>query len=178
MMLIEGVAEALDVDRLGVLVDEASKGAQVVRVGSDAPRDAVVGQHLLDELHRLAVHRGCRNDLIARAGEVEQGRRDGPHARGKAQRRGAAVERGHAPLEYLVGGIAAARVGDGAPLGVAADALAPLEAAKLEGRRLVDGHVLGVVVLGRVVAGVQLACGEAKVGLVVGAVGHRDSPSR
>ena len=92
------VADELEEDRLGLLVDGAPEGRRVgaVDVGR---RDADLGQGVGEQVVGAAVERRRRHDVVAGAGEVEDRQRLGRLAGCESERGHAALERGDALLE-------------------------------------------------------------------------------
>ena len=92
------VADQLEEDRLGLLVDRPAEGRRIgaVDVGR---RDADLRQGVGEQVVRAAVERRRRDDVVAGPGEVEDRQRLGRLAGGDAEGRDAALERGDALLE-------------------------------------------------------------------------------
>ncbi len=68
-------------------------------------RDAQLGQRVMEQVVRAAVQAGAADDVVARAGQVEDREGLGGLARGEAEGAHAALERGDALLEHAGGGV-------------------------------------------------------------------------
>ena len=93
-----GLPIDLEEHRLGVLVDRPAEGGRIgsVDVGR---RDADLRQGMGEQVVRAAIERRRRHDVVAGPRQVQDRQRLGRLARGDAQRRHAALQRGDALLE-------------------------------------------------------------------------------
>ena len=147
------VADGLEEHGLGALVDRRPEGLGLQPV-DELHGDAELGQRVVEQVVGAAVEAARGDDVVARAGEVEDRQRLGRLAGGDREGRDAALERRDALLEHPVG-----RVHDP---GVDVPELLEPEQARRVGRvvehvggRGVDRHRARVGRRVRLLAGVQ-----------------------
>jgi hypothetical protein len=94
------VAEAFAVEGLGVRLHGLAEVLGIVAV-DERDLDAQLGQGVVEEVVGASVELGDRDDVVARAGDVEYGRGDGRLAGGVGERARAAFEGREALLEDI-----------------------------------------------------------------------------
>ncbi|MCY1288947.1 hypothetical protein D9M70_380140 [compost metagenome] len=134
----ERVAHRLDEHGLGALVDQIAEARRVAAVG-EAGLDARLRQRVRQQVVGAAIQLARRNDVVAGLRDGLDRVGDRGHARGQRQRAHAALERGQALLEHVVGRVHDAAVDIARHLQVE-QVGAVLRVVEGVGHRLVDGH--------------------------------------
>ncbi len=132
-----GVGDGLGEEGLGVRPHRGPPAVQAVGVLDEADLDAQLGQRVVEQVVRAAVEPGAGHDVVAGAGQVEDGEGLGGLARGQQQRGDAAFECGDALLDDVGGGVTDAGV-DVARLGQPEQGGGVVGAVEGVGRGLVD----------------------------------------
>mmetsp|Transcript_5968 Transcript_5968/g.23715 ORF Transcript_5968/g.23715 Transcript_5968/m.23715 type:complete len:341 (+) Transcript_5968:5957-6979(+) len=96
------VAERLDEDGLGLVVDQRGEAVGLAVVG-ELGADAVLRQRVREQVVGAAIERAGRDDVVARLGQGQDGIGDRRLARGHGQRTDAAFQRREALLQHIVG---------------------------------------------------------------------------
>ena len=130
------VAEAFSVESLGVRLHGLAEVLGIVAV-DERHLDAEFRQGVVEEIIGAAVELGDRDDMVAGAGEVEDGCGDGGLAGGVGERTGTAFEGREALLEDVRRRVHDARV-DVAELLQAEEVRRVFRVTELVARRLVD----------------------------------------
>ena len=111
------VGDRLAEERLGVRPHGRPPRLEVVGILDEADLDAELGQRVVEEVVGAAVQARAGDDVVAGGGEVEDRERLGGLTGGQEQRRHAALERGDALLDHVLGrvhdaGVDVARLGE------------------------------------------------------------------
>ena len=155
-VVVRDLGDQFDVEDVDLRVTDGL-GEQQLRVGAhgrcplggvilifdEGDLDAELRERVLEEVVRAAVDRRGRDDVVARARDVENRIRDGGRAGCDGERRGATLERGEALLNDVVGRVHDAGV-DVAELGKGEQVLRVLGAVEDVRGRLVDRRRAGV----------------------------------
>ena len=150
-----GVAEGLEVDEGGVVLDGRLDLVEVVGV-DEGGRDAVLRERVLEQVVGAAIDGLLGDHMIAGLGERLDGVGDGGGAGGDSETGHATLERGDAVLEDALRGVGQAAV-DVAGIGEAEAVGGVLGVTEDVARGLVDGHGTGVGGgIGRLLADVEL----------------------
>lgn len=131
------VGQGLGEEQLGVRLGGRPPGVQVVLVVDEADLDAELGQRVVQQVVGAAVEGGAGHQVVARTGEVEDGRGRRRRTRCEGHRGHAALQRRDPLFQDVLGGVHDPRV-DVARFGQAEQIGAVLGVAEDERRRLVD----------------------------------------
>ena len=132
------VADALAVDRLGLVVDKGGDGFGAVILG-EAHLDPETRQHVGEQGVGAAIELGCGDNVVTGGGQRLNGVGDGGGTCRDHQRGNPSFQRGHPLLQHIVGGVHDAGV-DVARHRQIEQIRPVLGALELVGHRLVDGH--------------------------------------
>ncbi|MNL18749.1 hypothetical protein D3C87_1399070 [compost metagenome] len=167
------VADALAVDRLGLVVDEGGDGFGAVILGK-THLDSETRQHVGEQGVGAAVELGGGDNVVAGGGQRLNGVGDGGRPRRDHQTGYAPLEGGHPLFQHVVGGVHDAGV-DVARHRQVEQIRPVLGAVELVGHRLVDGHGHR---LGGGIVGKAVVQGQGRIFHHTLLVGRRSSRSR
>ena len=99
-----GIAQGLQIDGLGVVLDGSLQLGQVVGIHEGGP-DAVLGQSVGQQVVAAAIDGLLRHNMIPRLGQCLDSIGDCRRAGGGGQRRHAALQGGKPLLQHILGGV-------------------------------------------------------------------------